>query len=281
MLGSDIETPSHVSALALWYSDQLLQFGGLFWTLCYAFFVRASMRDRTYGMPMFSIANNLAMDSVFGLFLASDTTERVGFASWALIQLGMAYAVCTYGSNEWAHAPAVQGQIRKIFALMLTGCVLMQLSFTRWWIQNDIGAHRGKTFYGHVGGPDMMELAFWSALVLQVYFAAASLAQLLVRGHTGGVDWSVLSTRLLGTILGVYGAYAVRWWYWPEQHEYFVNPFALILMLVGLAADVVYVFVFAHIRKSETVLSDGRRVPAAAAGFTTTATELNSVREKN
>ena len=40
-------------------------------------------------------------------------------------------------------------------------------------------------------GADMTELGFWSAGVAQAYLSAASLTQLVLRQHTGGVSWGI------------------------------------------------------------------------------------------
>jgi hypothetical protein len=57
-------------------------------------------------------------------------------------------------------------------------------------IDNGINSKPGK-FYMGVEGPDTTELGFWSALVAQTYLSVASLAQLCIRQHSGGVSWSI------------------------------------------------------------------------------------------
>lgn len=276
MLGSSVVPPPHVPSHVIPISDVLLQTGGVLWTVCYSLFVREGLRTRSYGMPMFAIANNVAMDAVFGLLLAADPFEQGGFATWLVIQFGLAYALLVYGGNEWGHAPGVRKRLPQIFLLMLAGCVAAHWSFARWWINSNIGLHRGKMYAGRLG-PDMMELCFWDALVCQCYLSVASLCQLVVRGHSGGVSWSIWATRALGTATGMYAYYAWRWYFWPEAHDYFTNPFALLLGAVGFLADAVYPFVFAHVRRTERVLSDGRKV----SGESPVGTESSSSQAKN
>jgi hypothetical protein len=50
------------------------------------------------------------------------------------------------------------------------------------------------------------------------------------------------------------------WYFWNDAHEYFMNPFAVLLWVTALVCDVVYPFVFASTRKSELVLEDGRKI---------------------
>jgi hypothetical protein len=61
--------------------------------------------------------------------------------------------------------------------------------------------------------------------------------------------------------------YGWMWYFWTEAHEYFMNPFAVLLWATALVCDVAYPFVFAQIRKSEKVSEDGRKI----AGFRGTA----------
>jgi hypothetical protein len=67
---------------------------------------------------------------------------------------------------------------------MVGWCVLAEWAFAKWWIDNEIGKKEGK-FYGGVVAADSTELGFWSAAAAQTHLSVASLAQLLVRQHTG------------------------------------------------------------------------------------------------
>jgi len=53
-----------------------------------------------------------------------------------------------------------------------------------------MGRKEGKYYFGRVG-PDTTELGFWSGAVAQAYLSGASLGQLLIRQHTGGVSWGI------------------------------------------------------------------------------------------
>jgi hypothetical protein len=78
--------------------------------------------------------------------------------------------------------------------------VLAEWTFAKWWIDNQIGKKEGK-FYGGVVAADSTELGFWSAAMAQTYLSVASLAQLLVRQHTGGVSWGIWWVLLLSYFL--------------------------------------------------------------------------------
>ena len=71
------------------------------------------------------------------------------------------------------------------------------------------------------------------------------------------------ATRNLGSIIGMYMYYGWAYYYWKEAHEYFLSPFAIFLWCTGLVCDLIYPFVFYHIRKTEKVLPDGKKVRGA------------------
>ena len=62
-------------------SNAMLQFGGALWTIYYILTVHASLRDRTYGMPMFALALNLTWEIIYAC-IVTHPLERVGFALW-------------------------------------------------------------------------------------------------------------------------------------------------------------------------------------------------------
>lgn len=189
-MGSNDIPPAHVPSYVIPACNALLQIGGTLWTICYLLTIRESIRTRSYGMPMFALANNFAWEVVYGLFVAEEVLERVVFIIWLVIDCGMIYCLMKYGGREWSHSPAVARNLGKLFVLMTTLAILGHFTFANWWVQNEIGKKEGK-IYGGILGADTTELGFWSAAVVQMYLSAASLAQLVIRQHSGGVNWGV------------------------------------------------------------------------------------------
>ena len=183
------QVPSHVFAVC----GALLQAGGTLWTICYLLMLRESQRTRSYGMPLFALAQNFAWEIVYALYVTETNLEFAIFSIWMLIDCGLVYYMLKHGKNEWAHAPFVQKYLGTIFIVLIVYCSLGQYAFAKWWIDNNIGQREGK-FYRGVMGPDTTELSFWSSALAQAYLSAASLAQLLIRQHTGGVSWGIWST---------------------------------------------------------------------------------------
>lgn len=150
--------------------------------------LRESKRSRTYGMPLFALAMNFAWEVVYALYVVESTLEFTVFAIWLVIDCGLVYYMLKFGKQEWDHAPFVKQNLGMILLVMIVYCALGQYAFAKWWLENDIGKREGK-FYRGVIGPDSTELGFWSSAMVQAYLSAASLAQLLVRQHSGGVTW--------------------------------------------------------------------------------------------
>lgn len=257
-MGSNNLPPPHVPSHTVPVCGAFLQVGGTLWTICYLLLLRESRRSKSYGMPLFALAQNFAWEIVYALYVTETTLELTVFTIWMLIDCGLVYYMLKYGKNEWAHAPFVQRHLGTIFLVFIVYCAVAQYSFAKWWIDNDMGKREGK-YYRGVIGPDTTELGFWSSSLAQAFLSAASLAQLMVRQHTGGVSWGVWITRNLGSIIGLYFQYGWAWYYWREAHEYFMSSFGILLWGTGLACDLVYPFFFYHVRKTEKVLPDGTK----------------------
>lgn len=189
-MGSNDIPPSHIPSHVVPTCNALLQIGGTLWTLCYILLWRRSIRDHSYGMPLFALSFNFAWEFVYALYVAESPLEQFVFGIWLLLDCGMVWGALKYGRSEWEHSPLVKGNLGKVIAGMTVYCAVGHWAFAKWWIDNEIGRKEGKIYRGVVG-PDTSELGFWSAAASQAYLSAASLGCLLIRGHSGGVSWGV------------------------------------------------------------------------------------------
>jgi hypothetical protein len=189
-MGSNDIPPSHVPSYCIPVSNALLLTGGALWTLCYVLLAHRSFLDRSYGMPLFALSFNFAWELVYALLITEEPLERFVFAIWLILDLGMVWGMLMYGKEEWNHAPLVKRNLGKLFAVGVVWCVVAHWAFASWWVENEVGKREGK-FYRGVVGADTTELGFWSATVAQTNLSVASLGQLLIRQHTGGVSWGV------------------------------------------------------------------------------------------
>lgn len=189
-MGSSDTPPPHVPAHLIPTCNLFLQTGSALWGVCYLLFVRESFKARSYGMPLFSAALNFGWEVVCALYVADSPLEKFHFTAWAVLDGLMILGIVKFAKYEWKHAPAVARNMGAIFTVLALVATIAHWTFAKWWIQNDIGKREGK-FYRGVIGPDTTELGFWSAMFCQAYLSAASLSQLVVRQHSGGVSWSI------------------------------------------------------------------------------------------
>jgi hypothetical protein len=158
--------------------------------VCYLLLMRESLSTHSYGMPFLALAFNLGWEAVYALYVTETNLERAVFTIWLIIDVGLVYGMVKNAKYEWKHAPVVARNIGVFLALATASMALGNFAFAKWWLDNSIGKKEGK-FYGGVVGPDTTELGFWSAAFGQLLLSAASLAQLVVRQHSGGVSWGV------------------------------------------------------------------------------------------
>ncbi|KAI4938772.1 uncharacterized protein J4E92_000053 [Alternaria infectoria] len=250
--------PAHVDPTIFDANDVFLGTGGILYTICYALMARQSIRDRTYAMPLFSLAFNFAWEIVFAIYVADELREKALFALWGLLDMGIVYAAVTYGANEWRHAPAVGRNIGKIFAGMLVWWCIALYAVSSWWLDVDhpVNPKVGKAYRGNLG-IDKDELGYWTAMVAQVVLSVMSLAQLVVRGSSRGSSYSIWACRFIGSVSGLTVNYGYVWWVWPEAHGYYVNPMSVVMMVTWILADLGYLVVFRNVQRTGGVV-DGK-----------------------
>jgi hypothetical protein len=246
--------PPHVNPSLRTINDVLLGTGGIAYTICYVLMTRQSIRDRTYAMPLFSLAFNFAWEIIFALFVAVEGREQAIFTIWMLIDLGLVYAVVKFGANEWKHAPVVGSNIGKIFAAMLAWWCVALYAVCTWWLDpaSPVNTKDGKAYKG-VQGVDTDELGYWTALVAQNVLSVMSLAQIVVRGNSGGSSYGIWMTRFVGSVSGLNLNYGYCWWVWPEAHGYFATPVAVVMMVTWVLADLGYLVVLHSVKRAEGV----------------------------
>ncbi|KAF2023382.1 phospholipase D/nuclease [Setomelanomma holmii] len=246
--------PPHVHPSIREVNDVLLGTGGIGYTICYVLMTRQSVRDRTYAMPLFSLAFNFAWEIVFALFVAVEAREVAVFTIWMLIDVGLVYGLVTNGANEWKHAPKVGRNIGKIFTGMLAWWCMVLYAVSIWWLnsQNPVNPKQGKAYKG-VEGIDADELGYWTALVAQVVLSGMSLAQIMVRDSSRGSSYAIWTTRFVGSLSGLNMNYGYCWWVWPEAHQYVANPVAVLLMITWVIADLAYLVLLYQLKQLKSV----------------------------
>ncbi|PSR83574.1 hypothetical protein BD289DRAFT_369842 [Coniella lustricola] len=257
-MGFNDVPPPHVTPLYQPIYDATFGFAGLAWTLCYLMYAREGLKSRSYGMPMFALANNFAWEMVYALYVADAARERTAMVVWMLIDTPIIYSFLKHGRKEWAHAPLVKRHLGGIFVTLVLFCVTVHWAWASWWMSSGVALKEGKVYRG-VQGLDATEMAFWAVSMCQVVVSTTSLAQLLVRQHTGGVSWTVWALRFTGTLVGLNINYGWAWYAWREAHGYFMSAPGIFLWASTTICDIAYAFVFAYVKRRERVLPDGSK----------------------
>ena len=260
-MGSNDIPPPHVSPQYPALSSLFMATGGLCYTITYFLMVQQSLRDRTYAMPIFSLALNFAWQIVFAFYVAEAPLEKTIFVLWMVLDAGLVYAVLKYGKSEWAHAPAVGRNLGKIMSVSVLWCCWALWAVSSWWIDeaNPVNPKPGKVYFG-VNGIDTTELGYWTAVFAQVVLSCMLLAQITIRGNSGGASYSIWATRFAGSLAGLNIYYGYCWYTWPEAHGYVMHPLSICFLATWPLADLAYLAVLREVQKTEVTLKDGKKV---------------------
>lgn len=175
-------------------STAVLGAGVVFWDLTYILLTLRGLRDKSYGMPLAPLVINVSWEIVYALYVCEAVIEKIGFAIWLLLDIGVVYCTIIFAPREWASSsPWVGRNMAWILAVLVAiGCV-GHFAFISWFLGTPGMGHgdkTGKWWRGHEGF-DTSECAFWSAAVAQFVLSADSIAMLLIRRHSGGTSYLI------------------------------------------------------------------------------------------
>jgi hypothetical protein len=178
-------------------STVCLGMGGMMWNVTYVLMTIRSIQTKSYGMPLLALSLNVSWELVYSIFVAEPVIERVGFAVWLVLDIGLVYNTVKYGRNEWEHSPFVARHIASILLIMTAVGLVGNYAFASWWLKTPGLGHGSKVgkFHSGVEEIDCTELTFWSAAAMQLPASSGSLAMLLVRGHSGGTSYAIWSVN--------------------------------------------------------------------------------------
>ncbi|KAI6579242.1 hypothetical protein MCOR06_010169 [Pyricularia oryzae] len=257
--------PEHVPQWLPMASTAVLVFGMVSWYTAYALITIQSIKDQSYGMPLIATIANWSWELLYSFTVAEHPFEMVGLGMWFFLDVGLVWTTVKYAPNDWKHtAPWIGRNMALIFAVLVPWALWGNYTFSSWWLSEPgmgFGTKQGKWFRGKEGY-DTLELGIWSALIPQGWISAGSLAMLISRGHSGGTSWTIWALRAAGSAGGMFGFTYHSYYYWPEQHGFFANPFHLFLSSIYLIPDIIYPFVLYRVQQTEIILPDGRHMSA-------------------
>jgi len=216
----------------------LAALSGLCWTIVYVDCLRLGIKQRTYAMPFWALALNLAWEGVHtvaGFREEGGSLQVVINAIWLVFDLGILYTLLRYGRGSAARAPWTPPFYAWV-ALGLVAAVVLQALFVA-----EFGLVPGGAYS-----------AFSQNLIMSVLF----IDMLQRRGSSEGQSLTIAVAKWLGTlapaiIFGVIGA--------PD-----FGPSRLVLALGALCSvfDVIYIVMLWRVRAVERGLHYERLAPA-------------------
>ncbi|KAI0156360.1 hypothetical protein GGR57DRAFT_79039 [Xylariaceae sp. FL1272] len=262
-MGSSDTPPADAPEWLVFASTACLGVGILFWDMAYILMTRRALQTKSYSVPILGLAINVSWEIVYGLYVAEELLERVGFTVWLLLDLGVIYTTIRFAPHDWATTSKFVGQHMSwiLGFMVLLGC-WGHWAFIKWFLSEPnvgTGDKTGKWWRGREGY-DTTEAAFWSAGVAQLVGSTTMLAMLVVRGHSGGTSYRIWACRFIGSIFGMGFANGLLWWFWPEPHAFWVSELSIFICGLSFISDLAYGFALWQVRKTEIVLPDGRLV---------------------
>ena len=152
---------------------------GISWTIVYIDIINRGLRDKTYGMPFFALAFNIAWEFIYAFVIYQGfALQRAVNIVWFLLDGGVLYTYLRYGREEFAEG------YRKYF-LPWSGVAIMMAFAVLYFSGREFPDVRGGTYS-----------AFAQNLMMSVLF----IAMLVRRGSVSGQSMYIAIFKWLGTL---------------------------------------------------------------------------------
>ena len=159
----------------------LTAISGLCWTIVYIEGIRLGFKDRSYAMPFFALALNIAWEllhTIFG-FREGGGLQATINAIWFVFDLGIIYTYFKFGRKYFARS--LPGSSFVIWSvLVLVSALAVEYAFTR-----ELGVFKGGAY-----------AAFLQNLVMSVLF----IQMLVSRGSREGQSVLLAVAKWIGTL---------------------------------------------------------------------------------
>ena len=172
MDGFDVSAAPQAYLEIKWIADAFVILMGIGWCINYVGMVQHSFRDRTYGMAIIPLCNNIGWEVVYTFVHPSRSiVERAVFLTGVSLNIAVMYAAIKFSPAEWSHAPLVEKNLPLIFFVGSFACFTGHLALA-----------------AEIGPP----LAYsWGAVICQIILSVGGLGQLLARGSTRGASYTL------------------------------------------------------------------------------------------
>ncbi|KAL5339007.1 hypothetical protein BJX70DRAFT_181659 [Aspergillus crustosus] len=208
----------------------LLALSGTGWLINYVTTIRTAFHDRTPGVSLIALTNNLAWEFVFAIFHPPPLPiATLIVRSWLLVDIFVLYTTVRF-----ARAESKSPLVRRFLPLFVVG--------------GTVGFFSGHWVLSVLLSP--VEAFYWSGMVCLVVMSASALGILVQRGHTRGTSYGMWLSRFIASIFAVSSLF-LRSAYWPKIWGWSDNILMRWLSEAFFVLDVLYGVCFWYTRRLE------------------------------
>jgi hypothetical protein len=175
----------------------LVGLSGLAWTVVYIFLIRAGFKDKTYGMPLFALALNIAWEllyTILGFQHTEISLQTWVNLVWSLFDIAIVFCYFKYGKEEFKKYADAKYFIPWSVLIFLMAGILQYAFLKEFGITNSKNFDLFKTFIE----PD---LGSWYAAFLQnLMMSVLFIQMLLLRKNDKGQNLTVAIAKWIGTL---------------------------------------------------------------------------------
>jgi len=202
---------------------------GLAWTIVYIEGIRLGFKDRTYAIPFFALALNIAWESIYtayGLRTSPFDVQTIINAVWFLFDIGILYTYLKFG-KQYFPAALPQRWFLPWSLLGLLMAFLVEYAFAR-----EFGQLKGGSY-----------AAFLQNLLMSVLF----ITMLIQRGSKAGQSLVIAVCKWIGTLAPtiIFGVMGTRTFNGPSFLIFVCGAFCSVF-------DVIYILLLARKRVGPT-----------------------------
>ncbi len=237
-IGTEAHASPKIKAVNATYI--LMALGGIFWTIAYIDIIRIGIRDKTYGMPFWALAINLAWEFTnvyFGYKIQGFVLQTNINIVWMLFDFAILYTFIRYGRKFLPKGTSTSW----FYIYTLTAIAIATI--TEYLMMMDLGFVTGTSY-----------TAFLQNLMMSVLF----LYELYKRKSSNGQSMLIAVTKWLATLFYtiVFGFPAFLG----------IGETARFVLFVGLCCslfDIIYVIALYRVIREEK-RGDGKGIPLSA-----------------
>jgi hypothetical protein len=182
---------------------------GISWSIVYIDIINRGFKDKTYGMPLFALAFNIAWEFIYGILVGQDfNLEKVIYITWFILD---AIIIYTYFKNGRKEFPL---QYQKYFIPWSVTAFVIGVA-TLYFARMDLGDNSGAIYS-----------AFGQNLMMSVLF----IGMLVRRNNVDGQSIYIAILKCLGTL--------------APTIQFYIGTGSLFVLILGIGIfiyDVIYI----------------------------------------